>query len=177
MPGDVISCAGVRAGGRHLALAASRSIRNWPPGRGGWSYSITIDPPAGLADGVGRLLDHLGWEGIFEVELLTDAGGGFRTIDLNPRPYGSLALAIAAGANLPEAWASWVLGREPAYRRGARGSSLPLGGRGCALGASPPPSGAMAGSRGHRPAAPRDRSRVPELGRSRPIRRPALWKG
>ena len=115
MPGDVISCAGVRAGGRHLALAASRSIRNWPPGRGGWSYSITIDPPAGLADGVGRLLDHLGWEGIFEVELLTDASGGFYTIDLNPRPYGSLALAIAAGANLPEAWVAWVLGREPAF--------------------------------------------------------------
>jgi predicted ATP-grasp superfamily ATP-dependent carboligase len=44
-------------------------------------------------------------------------------IDLNPRPYGSLALAIAAGLNLPAIWADVVLGREPrvtGYRVGTR---------------------------------------------------------
>ena len=44
-------------------------------------------------------------------------------IDLNPRPYGSLALAIGSGLKLPAVWADLLLGREPrlgAYRVGVR---------------------------------------------------------
>jgi predicted ATP-grasp superfamily ATP-dependent carboligase len=35
-------------------------------------------------------------------------------IDFNPRAYGSLSLAVRAGANLPAAWADLVSGRVPA---------------------------------------------------------------
>lgn len=111
--GHVVSCAGVRAGKSTLALAVSRSIRNWPPGRGGWAFSITIEPTAGMIDVVERLVDELDWEGIFEVELIAHPDGSFSAIDLNPRPYGSLALAIAAGANLPAIWTEWVLRQSP----------------------------------------------------------------
>ena len=34
-------------------------------------------------------------------------------LDLNPRFYGSVALAIAAGANVPAIWCEWLLGRDP----------------------------------------------------------------
>jgi predicted ATP-grasp superfamily ATP-dependent carboligase len=40
---------------------------------------------------------------MFELELL-EAGGDLALIDVNPRMYGSLSLAIAAGANLPAIW-------------------------------------------------------------------------
>ena len=36
-----------------------------------------------------------------------------RLIDLNGRFYGSLSLAVAAGANLPAVWADLAMGRPP----------------------------------------------------------------
>jgi hypothetical protein len=44
-------------------------------------------------------------------------------IDLNPRIYGSTALAIKAGHNLPAIWTDLLLGRDPRpgpYRAGVR---------------------------------------------------------
>jgi hypothetical protein len=38
---------------------------------------------------------------------------GDYVVDLNPRPYGSLALAIGAGLNLPAIWTDLLLGRRP----------------------------------------------------------------
>jgi predicted ATP-grasp superfamily ATP-dependent carboligase len=66
-----------------------------------------------------RLMD---WEGIFQVDLLRSEGRNL-VIDLNPRVYGSLALAQAAGHNHTAIWADLLLGRRPrigAYRIGAR---------------------------------------------------------
>ena len=40
---------------------------------------------------------------------------------MNPRPYGSLALAIGAGANLPALWCRHVLGDDPGPAAGAPG--------------------------------------------------------
>ncbi len=47
------------------------------------------------------------------------ADGRYATIDLNPRVYGSLALAIAAGANLPAIWVGLLQGerRPPVVAR------------------------------------------------------------
>jgi predicted ATP-grasp superfamily ATP-dependent carboligase len=60
--------------------------------------------------------------GIWEAQFVRDAHDAY-LIDLNPRPYGSLGLAVAAGLNLPGIWADVVLGREPIvtdYRIGRR---------------------------------------------------------
>ena len=49
-----------------------------------------------------------------ELELIQADAPGEREyvpIDLNPRPYGSLALASAAGAPLAAIWCDWLLGR------------------------------------------------------------------
>jgi predicted ATP-grasp superfamily ATP-dependent carboligase len=51
----------------------------------------------------------IGWQGIFECEQIERQDGGFGVIDLNPRLYGSLALANAAGAPLPVLWCDWLL--------------------------------------------------------------------
>ncbi len=111
--GAVLSFAGVFAEGRMLGKALSRYYRTWRPDAGGASFSQTMEAPPRLEERVKSLLEDLGWEGLFELELIERPDGGHAVIDLNPRPYGSLALAIGAGANLPAIWCEYVLGREP----------------------------------------------------------------
>ncbi len=109
--GAPVSFAGVHAGERLLAIAVTRYIRMWPPDGGSVSFGETIAPPPELEQRVRELLTLLGWEGIFELELIHTEQGEFVPIDLNPRPYGSMALADAAGAPLAAIWCDWLLGR------------------------------------------------------------------
>ena len=111
-PGSIVSYAGVVDDGRLLARAVSRYRRTWPPHAGSAAFSETVEPPAALDDRVHALLERLEWRGIFELELIARDRGGFSAIDFNPRVYGSLALAIGAGANLPAIWSRRVLGEE-----------------------------------------------------------------
>ena len=108
---SIISCAGVLVDGELRALAVSKYLRTWPADAGSASLSETIVPPDGLATRLEKLLRGLGWQGIFEVELLALGAGEFSVIDLNPRPYGSMSLALAAGANLAAIWCDHLLGR------------------------------------------------------------------
>jgi predicted ATP-grasp superfamily ATP-dependent carboligase len=110
---DLISFGGVMAGGSLLGVAVSRYRRMWPPPSGSVSFAETIPPPAHLELMVQRLVAAIGWEGIFELEVIRSERGEFVPIDLNPRPYGSLALATAAGAPLARIWCDWLLGRRP----------------------------------------------------------------
>jgi len=116
---DLISFGGVIGDGRLLGVAVSRYRRTWPPDGGSVAFGETIPPPARLQEMVERLLIAIGWEGIFELELIESAPGVFVPIDLNPRPYGSMTLAAAAGAPLARIWCDWLLGRDsqPAYAR------------------------------------------------------------
>jgi predicted ATP-grasp superfamily ATP-dependent carboligase len=111
--GTPLSFAGVCAGGSLLAVAAARYLRTWPPAAGNVAFGETVDPPDTLIEMVCKLVLELGWEGIFELELIQTTDGRFVPIDFNPRPYGSMALAVAAGAPLPAIWCDWLLGREP----------------------------------------------------------------
>jgi hypothetical protein len=54
-------------------------------------------------------MNGLGWEGIFELELIQSGPAAYAAIDLNPRLYGSLALAVRAGVPLPAIWCDWLL--------------------------------------------------------------------
>jgi D-aspartate ligase len=108
------SFAGVAIDGHLRAQVFSRYLRTWPAEGGAASLSVTLDPPPGLAERIAALVRTLGWEGIFELELLGLPRGGFAAIDFNPRVYGSMAAAIAAGANLPGLWCDFLLGRDPA---------------------------------------------------------------
>lgn len=109
--GDVISLGGVFADGRLLGVATSRYRRMWPAESGSVTFSETTSPPPALLDAVARLMRVIGWEGIFELELIQSSSDAFTPIDLNPRPYGSMALAGAAGVPLAAIWCDWLLGR------------------------------------------------------------------
>jgi predicted ATP-grasp superfamily ATP-dependent carboligase len=119
--GSVVSLSGVVADGALLGLCAARDARMWPPRGGFTSSSETIAPPPGVPERLERFLVELGWQGIFQLELIEGADGALHTIDFNPRPYGSLTLAIEAGANLPALWVDWLLGRAPTPARARPG--------------------------------------------------------
>ena len=70
----------------------------------------TVAPDLVLEAKVVDLLRSLDWWGPANLQFLRGPDGVPRLIDLNARFYGSLALAIAAGADLPAAWARVAMG-------------------------------------------------------------------
>jgi predicted ATP-grasp superfamily ATP-dependent carboligase len=90
---------------------------------GGSAYAETIPPDDELERGVGRFLQLVDWSGLFQVQFIQDERGEHYLIDFNPRVYGSLALAVAAGLNLLDIWVARLLGRPhhvDGYRIGTR---------------------------------------------------------
>jgi predicted ATP-grasp superfamily ATP-dependent carboligase len=111
MRGPVLSFSGVAAEGRLLAYGVSRYTRTWPPEGGSVSFAETIPPPPSLRQKAQDLTAALGWQGVFELEVMQREHSGFAAIDFNPRLFGSLELITKAGAPLTAAWCGWVLGR------------------------------------------------------------------
>lgn len=89
------------------------SPRIWPVQRGITCYAVTVPADRDRERGVAGIVRRIGWSGIVGVQFLLAEGRAY-AIDLNPRIYGSIGLAIAAGQNLPAIWASLLLGGEPA---------------------------------------------------------------
>jgi predicted ATP-grasp superfamily ATP-dependent carboligase len=111
--GDLISFGGVSIDAGLLGFVVSRYSRTWPPLAGNASFAETIEAPDGLADKIEALLAQLGWIGLFEVELIACEDGRFAAIDFNPRAYGSMSVAAAAGVPLAALWCGWLLGQRP----------------------------------------------------------------
>ena len=109
-----LSCTGVVADGRLLALTTSRVLRLWPPLAGMHTFSETIRASRELTSRARALLTELEWQGIFQLQLLELGDGRLSVIDLNPRLFASIALDEHAGANVAAIWCDWLLGRDPA---------------------------------------------------------------
>jgi predicted ATP-grasp superfamily ATP-dependent carboligase len=120
LQGDLVAVAAVSWQGEVVAAQHQRAIRTWPSQVGGSSFAITVAPDVELELAVSRIARELQWSGLLHVQLIRTNEGDF-LIDVNPRMWGSLALATAAGQNLPAIWADLLLGRKPAvggYRVG-----------------------------------------------------------
>ncbi|MDX6510813.1 MAG: hypothetical protein QOE36_317 [Gaiellaceae bacterium] len=122
LTGTLSAIGGVAWEGELVSACHQVSPRIWPVGRGISSYAVTVPPDRAREDGVGRLLGLGGWSGVYGIQFLVAEGHSY-VIDLNPRIYGSTALAVAAGHNLPAIWVELLLGRRPQvppYRVGTR---------------------------------------------------------
>lgn len=97
-------------GGKVLAELQQRADGVWPPGAGVSTRAHAEPVNRELADAALRLLRESGWWGLAEMQFLVDRTGPPCLVDVNPRFYGSLALATAAGLNLPDCWARVALG-------------------------------------------------------------------
>lgn len=95
-------------------------LHEMPLTGGGSSYRRSSPVDKQLLSEATRLLDSLEWHGVAMVEFKGSSERGFRLMEINPRLWGSLALAIDAGVNFPHGlWsisADTDPGPQPSYR-------------------------------------------------------------
>jgi predicted ATP-grasp superfamily ATP-dependent carboligase len=113
LDGRLMAYAAVTTADGRQVVAQSMQVasRVWPPGAGASCRAVSVPVDPELAGRAAALLGALGWFGLAELQFLVPADGIPRLIDLNGRFYGSLALAVQAGANLPATWAALATGR------------------------------------------------------------------
>ena len=80
---------------------AHERLHEYPLTGGGSSYRRSIAPPPVLLDDSIRLLKALHWHGVAMIEWKINDRGECSLMEINPRLWGSLALAIDAGVNFP----------------------------------------------------------------------------
>jgi len=83
------------------------SLFPWPCGGSAVARTMPVDHS--LLPRVTQLLAATGWEGVVQLQWLA-VDDEPRLIDVNPRIYGSLALANAAGSPIVAIWARLLLG-------------------------------------------------------------------
>ncbi len=111
--GRLSAVAGAAWEGELVCALHQVALRITPPDCGISAYAVTVPREAELEAAVARLLGAIGWSGLFQLQFIRDRTGVDYLIDFNPRMYGSLALATAAGLNLPAIWLDLLLGRRP----------------------------------------------------------------
>ena len=99
------------AEGEVIARAQQEAELIYPPGVGISVRATTVEIDEDLAARALSMLRDLGWRGLAQLQFLVPEDRVPRLIDFNGRFYGSLALAISAGANFPALWADAAIGR------------------------------------------------------------------
>jgi predicted ATP-grasp superfamily ATP-dependent carboligase len=102
---------------------AWKRIREVDPRGSASSCRQAIAANDDLRDASGRLIRAIGFEGIAMVEYKQSLYGGLILMEINGRPWGSIALPIASGIDYPAYLIRWYLERTPppvkeAYRNG-----------------------------------------------------------
>lgn len=114
--GEAIGVGALYNKGKARALFAFKRLREYPVTGGPSTLRMSIRHPAAEA-AAERLLDSVNWHGPAMVEFKTDpADGRPRFLEVNPRFWGSLPLAIKAGVDFP-----WLL-----YRMAVDGDVEPV---------------------------------------------------
>jgi predicted ATP-grasp superfamily ATP-dependent carboligase len=89
---------------RPVARFAHRRLRQYPLEGGPSTYCVSIHDARAEKYSL-RLLDHLRWTGLAMVEFKIDERTGTPVLmEINPRPWGSMQLAIHAGVEFPWLW-------------------------------------------------------------------------
>jgi predicted ATP-grasp superfamily ATP-dependent carboligase len=85
------------------AWSAHRRLRMMNPQGSGSSACVSVSVPEDVREKAQRFIDNTAWRGLFMLELLRDRAGKAWFIELNGRPWGSMALARRQGLEYP-AW-------------------------------------------------------------------------
>lgn len=96
------------------AWSAHRRIRMMNPHGSGSSACISVAVDAALAERATRMLEESEWTGMFMLEFLRGHDGTPWFMELNGRPWGSMALARRCGLEYP----AWALAQllDPGFR-------------------------------------------------------------
>jgi len=92
---------GIGLGGRVIALSGHERVRMMNPAGSGSSACISVEPEAGWWEAAPRFVEEARWDGLFMIELIRDADGREWFIELNGRPWGSMALSRRSGLEYP----------------------------------------------------------------------------
>lgn len=87
--------------GRVRVCFAHRRLREKPPSGGVSVLAESVAPDPALAAAGDRLFSALGWHGVAMLELRRARDGRAVVMEVNPRLWGSLQLAVDAGADFP----------------------------------------------------------------------------
>jgi protein-tyrosine-phosphatase/predicted ATP-grasp superfamily ATP-dependent carboligase len=116
--------------GRKVWHFAHRRLHEMPLSGGASSYRCSLEPPRRLLDAAESLLTALDWHGVAMVEFRVERDGSFWLMEINPRLWGSLALAIDVGVDFPRGLLSLAQGKppgpQPSIRPGHFTRCLPL---------------------------------------------------
>ena len=107
--------------GRLVARFQQVTRRTWPSAAGSIALATSVEPDEGLVSRTAAMLAELGYWGLAQVDFV-ETPSGFTLLDVNPRFYRCLPLAVACGTNLPALWHAVAVGRPVgapgAYRTG-----------------------------------------------------------
>jgi predicted ATP-grasp superfamily ATP-dependent carboligase len=105
VPGEDYCVSALFDRGRRVAMMTYHNVRAFPRGTGAGALRETVALPEAEASAQ-RLLEHLGWHGMAQLDYRVGDDGTAYLIELNPRFFGGLPQAIASGADYP-----WLLFR------------------------------------------------------------------
>jgi predicted ATP-grasp superfamily ATP-dependent carboligase len=101
----------LRWDGKLVAAFAHRRIRENPPSGGASVVSESVAPDPVLVARSLALLERFDWNGVAMVEFkIDDATGEAWLMEVNPRFWGSLQLAVDAGVDFPRLFIGCLLG-------------------------------------------------------------------
>jgi biotin carboxylase len=96
--------------GRLVARFQQVTRRTWPSAAGSIALATSVEPDEGLVSRCAAMLAELGYWGLAQVDFVETASG-YTLLDVNPRFYRCLPLAVACGTNLPALWHAVAVGR------------------------------------------------------------------
>jgi len=100
--GQIHDVVGIYQNGKCKAAIAQKRIETIPPTGGPGAYNKTILDRK-LVKQSTTLLDHIDWHGPYQTEWILDPRDNkYKIIELNPKMWGTLELAIRSGVNIPE---------------------------------------------------------------------------
>ena len=107
-------------GGRTAAVFVHRRLREVHPAGGPSSAAVAEAPDPALVGPAEALLRALGYEGLAMVEFRREGTGTPILMEVNPRPWGTLGLAVDSGVDFPRLLVEGAVGPPPAYRAGVK---------------------------------------------------------
>ena len=104
--------------GRVVAGFQEEVERTWPLAAGSFAATVSVAVDPSLVERAGALLRAAGYWGLAQLDV-AEAGGAMLLLDVNPRFYACMPLALACGVNLPAAWHAVVTGEGRAEAPGS----------------------------------------------------------
>ena len=96
--------------GRLVARFQQVTRRTWPSAAGSIALATSVAPDEALVSRTAAMLAELGYWGLAQVDFV-ETPSGYTLLDVNPRFYRCLPLAVACGTNLPALWHAVAVGR------------------------------------------------------------------